>query len=86
MKFTLSWLKQHLETDADLTAIVETLTKIGLEVEDVHDPAASLTSFVIASVIEAQPHPNAQPAEPTIEDAYLAVLAGRRGTANGAAA
>lgn len=59
MKFTLSWLKQHLETEADLAAIVETLTKIGLEVEHVHDPAAALKDFVIAEVIEARPHPNA---------------------------
>ncbi len=59
MKFTLNWLKQHLETDADLAAIVETLTKIGLEVEHVHDPAAALKDFVIAEVIEARQHPNA---------------------------
>jgi phenylalanyl-tRNA synthetase beta chain len=59
MKFTLSWLKQHLETEADLAAIVETLTKIGLEVEHVHDPAAALKDFVIAEVIEARQHPNA---------------------------
>ncbi|MGP8233295.1 MAG: phenylalanine--tRNA ligase subunit beta [Methylovirgula sp.] len=59
MKFTLSWLKQHLDTDADLAAIVETLNKIGLEVEHVHDPAAALKDFVIAEVIEARQHPNA---------------------------
>ncbi|MGP0061243.1 MAG: phenylalanine--tRNA ligase subunit beta [Beijerinckiaceae bacterium] len=59
MKFSLSWLYDHLETRATLGEVVETLTKIGLEVEHVHDPAASLGSFVIASVIEAKPHPNA---------------------------
>lgn len=59
MKFTLSWLKQHLTTEADLDTVVATLTKIGLEVEHVHDPAALLKDFVIASVIEASPHPNA---------------------------
>jgi phenylalanyl-tRNA synthetase beta chain len=59
MKFSLSWLHDHLETNATLADIVETLTKIGLEVEHVHDPAASLGSFIIASVIEARPHPNA---------------------------
>ncbi|VTZ49426.1 Phenylalanine--tRNA ligase beta subunit [Methylocella tundrae] len=59
MKFTLSWLKDHIETDAPLNEIVETLTKIGLEVERVDDPAAALQDFVIASVIEAKPHPNA---------------------------
>ncbi|HEY0146710.1 MAG TPA: phenylalanine--tRNA ligase subunit beta, partial [Methylovirgula sp.] len=59
MKFTLSWLKQHLDTNADLATIVDTLTKVGLEVEHVHDPAAALKDFVIAEVLEAYPHPNA---------------------------
>jgi phenylalanyl-tRNA synthetase beta chain len=59
MKFSLSWLRDHLETEAKLGDIVETLTKIGLEVEHVDDPAARLGSFVIASIIEAKPHPNA---------------------------
>lgn len=59
MKFTLSWLKEHLDTSASLGEIVETLTRIGLEVEYVHDPAAQLKDFTIAHVIEAKPHPNA---------------------------
>ncbi|MBI1868653.1 MAG: phenylalanine--tRNA ligase subunit beta [Methylocystis sp.] len=59
MKFTLSWLKDHLETSASLAEVVETLTRIGLEVEHVHDPAAQLKDFTIARVIEAKPHPNA---------------------------
>ena len=59
MKFSLSWLKQHLDTTADLATIVETLTKIGLEVEHVQDPAASLKDFTIAAVLEATQHPNA---------------------------
>jgi phenylalanyl-tRNA synthetase beta chain len=59
MKLTLSWLKEHLETTASLAEICETLTRIGLEVEDVHDPAAQLKDFTIARVIEANPHPNA---------------------------
>jgi phenylalanyl-tRNA synthetase beta chain len=59
MKLTLSWLKDHLETDASLKEIVETLTRIGLEVEHVHDPAAQLKNFTIARVTEAKPHPNA---------------------------
>ncbi len=50
MKFTLSWLKDHLETDASLDEIVERLTMIGLEVEDVDDKAA-LKPFVIAKVL-----------------------------------
>lgn len=59
MKFTLSWLKDHLETSASLSEIVETLTRVGLEVEYVHDPAAQLKDFIIAHVIDAIPHPNA---------------------------
>ena len=59
MKFTLSWLKDHLETEASLTDICEALTRIGLEVEGVDDPAAKLKAFTIAYVIEAKPHPNA---------------------------
>ncbi len=59
MKFTLSWLKDHLETDAGLEEIVETLTMIGLEVESVVNPAEKLSSFKIAKVISAEKHPNA---------------------------
>lgn len=59
MKFTLSWLKEHLETAAALDEIVETLTRIGLEVERVDDPGARLNAFTIARVVEAKPHPNA---------------------------
>ncbi len=59
MKFTLSWLKDHLETYADLVAIVETLTRIGLEVEGVEDRAARLNGFKIAKVLTAAPHPQA---------------------------
>ncbi len=59
MKFTLSWLKSHLDTEAPLAAIVDKLTEIGLEVEHVDNPAAQLEDFVIARVIEAVQHPNA---------------------------
>src|SRR6185437_14313710 len=59
MKFTLSWLKQHLDTKADLATVVETLTRLGLEVEHVHNPAALLKDFVVAAILEAEPHPNA---------------------------
>lgn len=59
MKFTLSWLKDHLETDATLDTILEALTDLGLEVEDVVDPAARLGAFRICKVIEAVQHPNA---------------------------
>ena len=58
MKFTLSWLKDHLETDASLDEIVERLTMIGLEVESVDDKAA-LAPFVIAKVLTAEKHPDA---------------------------
>ncbi|WP_374306256.1 phenylalanine--tRNA ligase subunit beta [Methylocella sp.] len=59
MKFTLSWLKDHLETGASLEEVVETLTRIGLEVEHVGDPAAALKDFRVARIVEAAPHPNA---------------------------
>ncbi|MEM1314512.1 MAG: phenylalanine--tRNA ligase subunit beta [Pseudomonadota bacterium] len=59
MKFTLSWLKEHLETDAPLETIVETLTDLGLEVEGVEDPAVRLGPFTTCRVIEARRHPDA---------------------------
>ena len=59
MKFTLSWLKEHLETEASLDDIVEALTDLGLEVEGVEDPAAALGAFTICRVIEAVQHPDA---------------------------
>src|SRR5207253_9176164 len=59
MKFTLSWLKEHLDTDASLEAIVDKLTMIGLEVERVEDKAKVLAPFTVASVISAEKHPNA---------------------------
>ncbi|MEO1193587.1 MAG: phenylalanine--tRNA ligase subunit beta [Pseudomonadota bacterium] len=59
MKFTLSWLQDHLETDQDLDAIVEALSMIGLEVEDVEDAGAALAPFRVARVLEAKQHPNA---------------------------
>jgi phenylalanyl-tRNA synthetase beta chain len=59
MKFTLAWLKEHLDTDASLAEIVDKLTMIGLEVERVEDKAALLKPFVIASVVSAEKHPNA---------------------------
>src|SRR3970040_132674 len=57
MKFTLPWLKEHLETDAGLPEIVDKLTMIGLEVENVEDKAALLKPVVIASVISGDEHP-----------------------------
>lgn len=59
MKFSLSWLRDHLDTDAPLDRIVDTLTRIGLEVEGVEDRGAGLAPFRIAQVLSAEPHPNA---------------------------
>ena len=59
MKFSLSWLREHLETDAPLERMTETLSSIGLEVEGVENKAAALSPFVIARVVEAEQHPNA---------------------------
>ena len=59
MKFTLSWLKDHLETDATLTEITDKLTAIGLELEGVEDRAADLAPFTVGYVIRAKQHPNA---------------------------
>ncbi|TBW36433.1 phenylalanine--tRNA ligase subunit beta [Siculibacillus lacustris] len=59
MKFTLSWLKDHLDTTASLDTIVETLTMIGLEVEGVEDKAKALKPFVVAEIVAAEQHPNA---------------------------
>ncbi|HMG47004.1 MAG TPA: phenylalanine--tRNA ligase subunit beta [Allosphingosinicella sp.] len=59
MKFTLSWLREHLETDASLDEIVGTLTRIGLEVEGVENAADRLAPFVVARVLTAAPHPQA---------------------------
>jgi phenylalanyl-tRNA synthetase beta chain len=59
MKFTLSWLKEHLDTTASLDEIVDKLTMTGLEVERVEDRAKLLAPFVIANVISAEQHPNA---------------------------
>ena len=59
MKFTLGWLKEHLDTMAKVDEIAETLTRIGLEVEEVFDPATALAPFTVAQVLSAAKHPNA---------------------------
>jgi phenylalanyl-tRNA synthetase beta chain len=58
MKFTLDWLKEHLDTTATADDIGKALTMIGLEVEEIVDPAEKLRPFVVAHVVEAKPHPN----------------------------
>jgi phenylalanyl-tRNA synthetase beta chain len=59
MKFTLSWLREHLDTTADVQTVERTLTAIGLEVEEVSNPAAKLTPFKVAKVLSAEKHPQA---------------------------
>ncbi|MBC7769902.1 MAG: phenylalanine--tRNA ligase subunit beta [Phycisphaerales bacterium] len=59
MKFTLSWLKEHLATDASIDAIVETMTMTGLEVEGVENAGEKLAPFTVARIISAAKHPNA---------------------------
>ena len=69
MKFSLSWLKEHLDTDADITTVSETLTRIGLEVESVDNPADKLGAFRIAKVLSAAPHPQADKLQVLVVDA-----------------
>jgi len=59
MKFTLSWLKEHLDTDEPVEKLADKLTMIGLEVEHLEDKAKALAPFTIARVISAEQHPNA---------------------------
>ncbi|MEM6746135.1 MAG: phenylalanine--tRNA ligase subunit beta [Pseudomonadota bacterium] len=59
MKFTISWLKDHLETDASLDDIVETMIKVGLEVEEVINPADAIAAITVGHVTHAEPHPDA---------------------------
>jgi len=58
MKLTLSWLKEHLDTTADLKTIVDTLTRIGLEVEEVYNPSEALDGFITAKAENVQMHPD----------------------------
>ena len=77
MKFTLSWLQDHLDTTASVAEIKAKLDQIGLEVEAIEDPAAKLGGFTIARVLEAKKHPNADklqvlqveiaPGQPSVE-------------------
>jgi phenylalanyl-tRNA synthetase beta chain len=59
MKFTFAWLKQHLDTKASVGQIADTLTRIGLEVEKLFDPATALKPFRVAEVVTCEKHPNA---------------------------
>src|SRR5476651_1013402 len=59
MKFTLSWLKEHLDTEASAQVITDKLTSIGLEVESISDAGAALKDFIVGEVLTAEKHPNA---------------------------
>lgn len=59
MKFSLSWLKYYLETDADIIQVADALNRVGLEVEDIENPAEALAPFRIAKILDAKPHPQA---------------------------
>ena len=59
MKFTLSWLKEHLDTDASVDEITYALTDLGLEVEGVENPLDALKDFTIGKVAKAEKHPDA---------------------------
>ncbi len=79
MKFTLSWLRDHLETDADVAHVAEAMTNAGLEVEHVHDPSAKLAAFSVAKIVEAVQHPNAdrlRVCQVDTEDGRLEIVCG----------
>src|ERR1700684_2091568 len=59
MKFTLSWLRTHLDTTASVAEVADAMTMAGLEVEHVDDPAAKLAAFSVAKIVEAIQHPHA---------------------------
>ena len=67
MKFTYSWLKEHLDTDLSLAQLDEAMTMAGLEIEEIEDPGAKLAEFSTAYVKDAQPHPEGTPTTKTDE-------------------
>ena len=69
MKFTLDWLKEHLDTDASAETIAETLTLIGLEVDGIEDQGRLLRPFKVAYVVSAEKHPNADKLRVCLVDA-----------------
>ncbi len=69
MKFSLSWLKEHLESDATIDQVADALNRIGLEVEGIENPAEALRAFRIAKVRSAAPHPEADKLQVLIVDA-----------------
>ncbi len=69
MKFSVSWLKEHLETDATVEQIADCLNRIGLEVEGIENPADKLAAFRVAKVLKANPHPQADKLQVLVVDA-----------------
>jgi phenylalanyl-tRNA synthetase beta chain len=69
MKFSLSWLKAHLETDATIQQVADCLNRIGLEVEGIENPAEALRAFRIAKVVKASRHPQAEKLQVLVVDA-----------------
>jgi phenylalanyl-tRNA synthetase beta chain len=69
MKFSLSWLKDYLETDATIDQVADCLNRIGLEVEGIENPVEPLRAFRIAKVMRANPHPQADKLQVLIVDA-----------------
>ncbi len=59
MKFTLNWLKEYIDTTASVTEISDTITMLGIEVEDIQNPLQHLENFTVAEIISVQKHPNA---------------------------
>src|SRR5919206_5120639 len=77
MKTTLSWLKTHLDTDASAPEIADRLVMLGHDVEGVEDRGAALSGFVVARVLSAEPHPNADRLRVCVVDAGPEVNGGR---------
>jgi phenylalanyl-tRNA synthetase beta chain len=69
MKFSLSWLKSHLETEATIEQVADCLNRIGLEVEGIENPAEALRAFRIAKVVKAAKHPQAEKLQVLVVDA-----------------
>ena len=69
MKFTLSWLKEHLDTSATVDEVADALTRVGLEVEGVENPGAALSAFRVAKVLSAERHPQADKLQVLLVDA-----------------
>ena len=86
MKLTVSWLKKHLNTKASLETIGNSLTNIGLEVEEIIKPNENLKKFKIAKILKAEKHPNADKlkiCDVDIGDEIVKVVCGARNARDG---